>query len=484
MIKLPIDPRRELWRWGPIKLKVLYMAYFMEDIWHGVPKCYQWPWPPIIFIFNRGYGVGMMDYRALKAVGDKYFRRYFLNPKNFARHWVRYESWISDYESFADQVNALKLRELSNQALAKLYHEFRQLNYDFWLIVHVPEMANWGGEAMLLRALRQIDPLRAETHLEVLAAPTKPSFFQEEEMELLRLAAKTTRANLPEALREHARRYAWILNSYAGNRRLGPTYFLVKLRELTRERSAARVLQSIKIRLNAIAYRKRALARQLRISPQVRRMAEMLGEAVFWHDDRKGYIWRLQHTGDPILHEIARRRGWNFEELLWCLPEEVARLALGHSLNKKDVLRRRGDYVMIYGQRIGREHYGAAAKKICAMYKTKTTGQQEVKGLVVSRSLKLVRGTVRLVRDPLREVGKMWKGDILVAAMTSPEYIVVMRKAAAIVTDHGGMTSHAAVVSRELGVPCIVNTKHATSVFKDGDLVEVDTKNSIVRKLS
>ncbi len=67
---------------------------------------------------------------------------------------------------------------------------------------------------------------------------------------------------------------------------------------------------------------------------------------------------------------------------------------------------------------------------------------------------------------------------------TSPEYIDAIRRAGAIVTDVGGLTSHAAIVSRELNIPCIVGTKIATTVLKDGDLVEVDATNGVVRKLS
>jgi len=59
----------------------------------------------------------------------------------------------------------------------------------------------------------------------------------------------------------------------------------------------------------------------------------------------------------------------------------------------------------------------------------------------------------------------------------------VMQRAVAIVTDEGGVTSHAAIVSRELGLPCIVGTEHATKVLKDGDLVEVDAISGFVRKI-
>ena len=67
--------------------------------------------------------------------------------------------------------------------------------------------------------------------------------------------------------------------------------------------------------------------------------------------------------------------------------------------------------------------------------------------------------------------------------MTSPEYVFAMRKAAGILTDAGGLTSHAAIVSRELGIPCLVGTKRATKIFKNGDLLEMNLNNGTVRKL-
>lgn len=65
--------------------------------------------------------------------------------------------------------------------------------------------------------------------------------------------------------------------------------------------------------------------------------------------------------------------------------------------------------------------------------------------------------------------------------MTTPDFVVAMEKAAAIVTDEGGITCHAAIVSREMGTPCIVETKFATEVLNNGDLVEVNTEESIVK---
>lgn len=82
------------------------------------------------------------------------------------------------------------------------------------------------------------------------------------------------------------------------------------------------------------------------------------------------------------------------------------------------------------------------------------------------------------------QINKVNKGDVLVAPMTTPWYIPAMEKAAAFITDEGGIMCHAAIVAREMKKPCIIGTKIATKVLKDGDLVEVDADKGTVRKCS
>ncbi|HWA51886.1 MAG TPA: phosphoenolpyruvate synthase [Patescibacteria group bacterium] len=88
-------------------------------------------------------------------------------------------------------------------------------------------------------------------------------------------------------------------------------------------------------------------------------------------------------------------------------------------------------------------------------------------------------GPVRVLKSP-KEIDKVHQGDVLVAKMTSPDYVPAMKKAAAIITDEGGETSHAAIVSRELGVPCVVGTKEATKKLKDDFVVTVDGKAGMI----
>lgn len=98
----------------------------------------------------------------------------------------------------------------------------------------------------------------------------------------------------------------------------------------------------------------------------------------------------------------------------------------------------------------------------------------------------IARGKVKVIplsMNPAEYLSKMEKGDVLVSDTTGPEMMVAIEKAVAIVTDEGGMMSHAAIISREFNIPCVVGTTYATEVFKDGDLVEVNANNGIVRKI-
>lgn len=90
-------------------------------------------------------------------------------------------------------------------------------------------------------------------------------------------------------------------------------------------------------------------------------------------------------------------------------------------------------------------------------------------------------GTVKHIPNS-KEIKRMERGDVLVTDMTTPDFVPAMKKAAAIVTNSGGMTSHAAIVSRELGVPCVVGTGNGTKILKEGMKVSVDGSHGIIYK--
>jgi pyruvate,water dikinase len=108
---------------------------------------------------------------------------------------------------------------------------------------------------------------------------------------------------------------------------------------------------------------------------------------------------------------------------------------------------------------------------------TKPAQQPLLRGLAASPGV--ATGRVRILNSAA-ESAALLPGEVLVTAMTSPDWVPIMRRAAAIVTDAGGMTSHAAIVSRELGVPCVVGTRTATQTLHDGTLVTVNGREGTV----
>lgn len=123
----------------------------------------------------------------------------------------------------------------------------------------------------------------------------------------------------------------------------------------------------------------------------------------------------------------------------------------------------------------GKEIYIVQSRPITTKFSSEK--RQDISGKVLLSGLGaspgIGTGIVKIIRN-LDEQEKIKKGDVLVTEMTNPDMVVSMQKAAAIVTDEGGITSHAAIVSREMGIPCVVGTDEATKILQEGSYVTVD----------
>lgn len=110
---------------------------------------------------------------------------------------------------------------------------------------------------------------------------------------------------------------------------------------------------------------------------------------------------------------------------------------------------------------------------------TEIKGEPILEGLAASPGIAV--GKIKIIRK-MEDLPKITKGDVLVTTMTNPDMVVTMQKASAIVTDEGGLTAHAAIVSREMGIPCIVGTGNATTKLKENEIITVDGFNGKVYK--
>jgi phosphoenolpyruvate synthase/pyruvate phosphate dikinase len=184
-----------------------------------------------------------------------------------------------------------------------------------------------------------------------------------------------------------------------------------------------------------------------------------------------------------VFREVARR--FKITEVLVRLyaPDELKKALVNNQVISQARLKSRYKYSIQYWYSNKFKIYeGLKARKIFNKEVREETSQNitSLDGVIASAG-KYV-GRVRVILLP-KELKEFRAGEILVAQMTSPDYVPAMKKAGAIITDKGGVTCHAAVVSRELGTPCVVGTQNATKVLKTGELVEVNANHNSVKIL-
>lgn len=205
---------------------------------------------------------------------------------------------------------------------------------------------------------------------------------------------------------------------------------------------------------------------------------------VYIKDVRDDYRRKSVFYAQPLFAEIARRMNINAEDTSYLQTSEIEDfLKNGVRIKKEIILERKKGYA-IYLDKNKKPVclQGVEIKNILKSWGLlQIIGKaKDIVGRIASQGL--AKGKAAIVRG-LKDLDKVEEGNILIAVTTHPDYVPAMRKSAAIVTDEGGITSHAAIVSREFGIPCIVGTKFATQILKDGDLVEVDANKGIVKIL-
>ncbi|MFA6553544.1 MAG: PEP-utilizing enzyme [Patescibacteria group bacterium] len=203
-------------------------------------------------------------------------------------------------------------------------------------------------------------------------------------------------------------------------------------------------------------------------------------------EDARVYAEKVLYPAlEDFLMAMARRIGKKVNlpaELVLCVTkDEIRRYFKIGKLPQKSVLQKRDKLFAIYSdKRRYWEYDGKTAEQVIRVL-TEVKHTNELPGMTAYPGI--VRGRVRIVHDPKR-ASNFKTGDILVSGMTRPEFLPLMKKAAAFVTDSGGILSHAAITARELKKPCVINTKNGTKVLKDGDMVEVDATKGVIKKIS
>ena len=187
----------------------------------------------------------------------------------------------------------------------------------------------------------------------------------------------------------------------------------------------------------------------------------------------------------PLYRGIAVRLGTSYSKLKLLPPDDIIRL-LKNNLKAPALIKTYQPLAVHIAARKKRYLFkGDDAKKINELMNSLIQDKKEPAGELSGNPANpgIVKGVVKIIMSSAK-IDRVMKGDILVSPSTSIDFVPAMRKAAAIVTETGGITSHAAIVSRELNVPCVVGVRNATKLLKDLDLVIVDANVGRIRVLN
>jgi phosphohistidine swiveling domain-containing protein len=234
-----------------------------------------------------------------------------------------------------------------------------------------------------------------------------------------------------------------------------------------------------------IIARSKKYMKELNPPRRVRYIIEGLRAMAFLRTEDYWVMSESSYRIIPLYTEIGRRLGLSYQDLKEFKAEEITEhLRLGETISQEKLRARKrfNCELLLEGELTFFEEKEARVIRaaIDAQMRAGLENVTEFKGIAASKGK--VRGKVKIAHDPkLVEAAK--EGEVLVIATASAAFVPGMRKAAGIITEYGGLTSHPVIVAREFNIPCVVGIKGITHALKDGDMVEVDAEKGIIKIL-
>lgn len=394
---------------------------------------------------------------------------------------AKFEKYIIELINIAKEANKVG-KNTNNKKLNTLFQNYCKKYYKVYLYASIPFLADFSLEEKTknIIAKKIVDKNKQQKMFLTFSYPTGASWNLKEELEELEIYKIKSSANLNKKINEHWNEWKWLAYDFEGEE-INRKTFSEKIKKLNAKR--IREIKEQKKKINTELKNKQKLSKLLKLTDTEERLLRAVGELAYFKEYRKGLSSKTHYLIEPLLIAIARKGNLSLKEVRYLWPEEIEKILLNDQSMTKIASNRIS--FSIYIQK-GKQQ-DVLIKKRAKDFLAKNVKEEinketaTIKGVVASMGK--VSGIVKLVITA-RDIKKMKKGNILVSTMTNPDLIPAISKAAAIITDTGGMTCHAAIVSRELNIPCIIGTQHATKILKDGDKVEVDANNGTIKILS
>ncbi|MFA5931452.1 MAG: PEP-utilizing enzyme [archaeon] len=379
----------------------------------------------------------------------------------------------------------MDLASVSNASLADLLVNYSKKSMNISSFMVLPLLFEQDLEKNIHEAVEKKYGAKATGVMHTLTIPIKKTTTQLEENNILKLALlkKKNKLTLTQ-VEEHQAKYGWLKNTSFD----GSFYSIREIQDKIDIASKSNLLEKLK-------HKKLEEEKQIKLFKKYRNSfkgskiansIDTLNELIFFRSWRTEIFSQNAQLLKEFFAQISKRIDLdNSTNLFYLTHLEIAKLLTdGKSAPSNLIEERKKGYFMFASKKstiVGEGELLANLKK-CMNIHSNEEVKDEIKGK--SAFPGLVTGIVCIINSKADFAKVNSKNQIIVAFSTTPDQVPIIKKAAAIVTDEGGILSHASVISRELKIPCIIGTKNATKILKDGDLIEVDANKGIIKKKS
>jgi len=457
-----------------------------------INKRYQQAFQIAISYIKDGKMSWLWDNRDLKRIRRQILDLVKNKPQQINIYLRQWRQDLKEFKKIIKILEKIDWKILSDRGLYRQYLKLRDAYSRANSLPYLVDSFLSAGESdwladLIARELRdKVISKKQSDLITCLIAPVFNSFINREYLDLLRLAIKLknnhsqVNTSLEKLFKKYANRYYWIENSYYPKDPLDSQYFKEKIFELLKNKQPTIELKKELNRAKNNYSKKRKLFKKLKLSSNLKKIIHVSEIFSAWQDERKANVLIANHFFFLILKEIGRRTGLSPQEMYYTIDQELPDILFNKKFNRKHLRSRRKNGCLFIGMPQGIYLVeGREAKKYQNIFfKHNDSLVTELKG--VSACPGLAKGLVQIITGSI-DYKKFKIGEILVANNTTPDFVPMMKKAAAIITEQGGITTHAAIISRELKIPCVIGTKIATQVLKTGDLVEVNASLGLIK---
>ncbi len=457
-----------------------------------------------LFLFEKNKVTwGPIDQQFVK-IGDIVIEK-IKNDPNFLTEII--QSHYNSFEkikNFCQKLEKTNLKSKSNSELFTIYNKYYQIYAECWnwgLLIQLFEMGAVKFSDRIFKLVkRELEQFgNSNIVFSKLIAPIKETYLNKEGIAILKMVQKIQEDKLllkivkksnnlnklslefQNKLKQLSNKFGWMQYYYLGPA-AQPEYYY-DLLKLKLELNAKKEIEKYYLKRKELESLQNKIQRKLNLSNK--KYIESLREFSFLKEMRKEvHIYYFNYHMHKWYLEVARRFYWSPLRVKYITKDEFKKILVKKEMviNEQELNDRYLCLAYLLENNKEQFYSGKKAQKYknSFIYPKIDLRVKKLEGNIAYPGK--TKGIVKIVNS-IEDLIKFNQGDILVSFSTNPSLVPAMNKASAIITNTGGITCHAAIVSRELKIPCVIGTKIATKVLKDGDLVEVDANKGIVRKI-